>query len=189
MNFLAHIFLSGNNDDLKIGNYIGDFVKGNQLNDFSKQIRNGIVLHRKIDLFTDTHPTVLKSKIRLRPKYRHYSPVIVDMYYDHFLAANWRDYSNVELKQFTTDFYSLAWSKSEALPGKVVNLLTHMSSTDWLYNYKETEGLDRALKGLSRRTQFKSGMENAVKDLEENYDSFLTEFRAFFPELIKHCKV
>ncbi len=184
---MAHIFLSGEDDDIKIGNYIGDFVKGNQINNFPEKIRNGILLHRQIDHFTDTHPTVLESKKRLRPRYRHYSPVIVDMYYDHFLAANWNDYSEVELKQFTSQFYKLVWSRSDSLPDQVINLLTHMTSTDWLFHYKDLGGIDKALKGMSRRTKFNSGMAGAIEDLKEDYHLFLTEFQSFFPELIRHC--
>lgn len=188
LNFLAHIFLSGDNDQIKIGNYIGDFVKGNQLNNYPIGIRNGIILHRRIDHFTDNHPIVLESKKRLRPTYRHYAPVIVDMYYDHLLAANWVDYSKLELKKFTTDFYDLAWSKSDVLPDTVINLLTHMSSTDWLYNYKYIAGLQKAMTGMSKRTKFESRMEESVKDLEKDYELFLQEFQQFFPELIAFCK-
>ncbi len=188
MNFLAHLFLSGNDDDIKIGNYIGDFVKGNQLNKYPKGIRDGILLHRKIDHFTDNHPVVLESKKRLRPRYRHYAPVIVDMYYDHFLAANWKDYSYLELKQFTSGFYDLAWSKSDLLPDQVIHLLTHMSSTDWLFHYKDLEGIDRALKGMARRTKFHSGMDEAVRELEQSYQLFLNEFQQFFPELMNYCR-
>ena len=166
---------------------MGDFVKGNQLLEYPQGIREGIILHREIDHFTDNHPVVIESKKRLRPKYRHYSPVIIDMYYDHFLATNWKQYSNEELDNFTNRFYDLARKNTHLLPEKVRNLLTHMSRTDWLYNYQFLEGLDQALKGMARRTRFQSGMEEAVEDLQLNYDLYLNEFEIFFPEIIKHC--
>lgn len=187
LNFLAHLFLSGDDDDLKIGNYIGDFVKGNQLKKFPERIQKGIVMHRRIDEFTDNHPVVLQSKLRLRPKYRHYSPVIVDMFYDHYLAANWSDYSSHDLKGYTTGFYKMARLRSDEFPERVIDLLNHMSATDWLYHYKEIEGIGRALSGMARRTKFDSGMENSVEDLIEGYDNFLQEFQSFFPELIEYC--
>ncbi|MEQ9423445.1 MAG: ACP phosphodiesterase [Cyclobacteriaceae bacterium] len=185
MNFLAHLYLSGDNEQLQLGNFIGDFVKGNQVESFNKEIKEGIKLHRKIDDFTDTNEIVLRSKVRLRPKYRHYSPVIVDMYYDHFLAANWTEYAEIDLKKFTTDFYQLADKHKEALPHKVNEMLGHMSATDWLYNYQFIEGLDRALSGMARRTRFDSGMDRASRDLQDQYGAFKKEFTEFFPLLIE----
>ena len=98
MNFLAHIYLSGDNEELKIGNFIADSVKGKQYLEYPPGIIDGIVLHRAIDTFTDTHPIVSRSVERLFERYGHYSRVIVDILYDHFLAANWKDYSDIPLK-------------------------------------------------------------------------------------------
>ena len=90
MNFLAHIYLSGDDPNIQLGNFIGDFVKGrNLVEQFGHEIAKGIELHRAIDEFTDKHPIVKLSKVRLREKYRHYAPVIVDIFYDHYLAKNW----------------------------------------------------------------------------------------------------
>jgi acyl carrier protein phosphodiesterase len=90
MNFLAHLHLSGNNPNIMLGNFMGDFVKGKSYRQqYEPEIIKGIELHRSIDEFTDSHPVVTESKNRLRPTYRHYSGVIVDVFYDHFLAANW----------------------------------------------------------------------------------------------------
>ena len=94
MNFLAHLYLSGNDPLVRLGNFIGDFVKGRDLADrYEPAIVKGIELHRAIDEFTDQHAIVKQSKMRLRPKYRHYAPVIVDIFYDHFLAAGWDNHS------------------------------------------------------------------------------------------------
>ena len=84
MNFLAHIYLSGEDTPLMIGNFIGDFVKGNEYKNFPADIQNGVLLHREIDSYTDSHEIVLESKKRLREKYRHYSGVITDIFYDHY---------------------------------------------------------------------------------------------------------
>ena len=92
MNFLAHLFLSGEPGELMVGNFIADSVKGNAMNDFSEGIQKGIILHRAIDTFTDSHNEMQKSKERLRPRYKKYAPVITDIFYDHFLAVNWQDY-------------------------------------------------------------------------------------------------
>ena len=87
MNYLAHLYLSGNDDELKLGNFIGDSVRGSDLSMYPPRVQDGIILHRGIDRYTDSHHVVMKSKLRLRPKYHKYAPVIVDMFYDHFLGA------------------------------------------------------------------------------------------------------
>src|SRR5580704_12124651 len=107
MNFLAHIYLSGNNHELMIGNFIADFVKGNKKNDYPDGIRKGIELHRAIDDYTDHHEITGRSKDRLRMKYHKYSGVIVDIYYDHFLAANFAQYSPKTLQQYSEDTYHI----------------------------------------------------------------------------------
>lgn len=183
MNFLAHIFLSQNIPELKIGNFIGDFVKGKEIDKYPAGIQAGIKLHRKIDNYTDQHPVVLKSKIRLRPGFHHYSPVIVDVFYDHFLAKNWENFHSTPLLDYTLDFYKLTDQYDKWIPEKTKNMLIYMRQDNWLYNYQYIEGIDRALSGMSRRTQFKSNMELASLELEKHYDLFYTEFSLFFPDL------
>ncbi len=188
MNFLAHIFLSNDDELLTVGNFIGDFVKGAQVNDYDDPVKTGILLHREIDHFTDTHEVVKLSKERLRPGYRHYSPVIVDVFYDHILAKNWDRYSSKKLEQFTMDFYLMMDRHRGLLPEQARHMFTYMKRDNWLYNYRLTEGIHRALSGMSYRTSFESRMEHAVKDLEKNYLQFETEFLTFFPDLQKRCK-
>lgn len=188
MNFLAHLFLSGDNEKVKIGNFIGDFVKGSKFENYDEEIQLGIRLHREIDSFTDSHPVVLQSKTRLREKFRHYSPVIVDVYYDHFLAKGWSDFSNTELKKYTQDFYDLISRYATVVPEAVNNMMVYMREQNWLYNYQFLDGLDRALTGMSRRTKFDSKMELAVESLKLHYEDFEREFDLFFPDLQKHCQ-
>src|SRR6056297_3123195 len=151
MNFLAHIYLSGDNDQLKIGNFIADSIKGKNYTHYSKEIQNGIVLHRAIDTFTDTHPIVRKSVSRLFDRYGHYSRIIVDILYDHFLAANWKDYSDIPLKTYTKDFYKLLQHNFEILPKPVQNFLPYMVADNWLYNYRKIEGIEKILFQMNRR--------------------------------------
>ncbi|MCP4457173.1 MAG: DUF479 domain-containing protein [Cytophagales bacterium] len=187
MNFLAHIYLSGNNKEITLGNFIGDFVKGNTINDFDTDIKKGIQLHRAIDHFTDTHPIVRESKLRLRPDFRHYSPVIVDVFYDHFLAIDWNEYSDIPLLKFTKDFYQMIDSLKASLPPEANHMLLYMKKDNWLYNYRLVEGIHRALSGMSRRTSFKSKMEYASENLKQHYEDYKVEFQRFFPALQKHC--
>jgi len=184
MNFLAHLYLSGNNEELLIGNFIGDSVKGNSFKTYTKEIQRGVVLHRLIDSFTDSHAIVEESKARLRPKYHKYAPVIVDMYYDHFLARNWSDYSKVDLDVYTNFVHDLLQKNIKSLPQRTQYMLPYMISGDWLMGYRELEGIDRALTGMARRTKFESKMELATQDLKADYKLYENEFRLFFPELI-----
>ena len=189
MNFLAHSYLSGNNPKILIGNFIGDFVKGRGLHDrFDAAIANGIELHRMIDSYTDSHPVVMETKIRLREKYRHYAPVIVDMYYDHFLAAKWSTYHPLPLAEFASNTYQVLQSNMDILPEKLQHMLPYMMHGNWLVNYGKVEGLQRALTGMSRRTSFNSKMEDAVNDLRKYYQEFGDEFEFFFPDLVRYSK-
>ncbi|WP_339653648.1 acyl carrier protein phosphodiesterase [uncultured Salegentibacter sp.] len=188
MNFLAHIYLSGDNAQLKIGNFIADSVKGKQYLDFPVEIQKGIVLHRAIDTFTDTHPIVSKSVERLFDRYGHYSRVIVDILYDHFLAANWVEYCEIPLKEYTEDFYKLLKDNYEVLPKPVQKFLPYMVADNWLYNYREIEGIEKILFQMNRRIKYRAKMHLAVEELREFYEEFENEFRMFFEELRTYVK-
>lgn len=184
MNYLAHTYLSHNNEDILIGNFIADHVKGKAILNFSDKIRTGIVLHREIDQFTDSHPIFLKSKKRLANKYRKYAGVIVDMFYDHFLAANWKDYTDEDLEKYTKRVYKILMKKYLILPTKTKYILPFMAKSNWLMNYGTFEGIHRALSGMAKRTPYESGMERATGDLKKDYELYKKEFREFFPEVI-----
>lgn len=189
MNFLAHLHLSGNHPKLMIGNFIGDFVKGRNLSDhYEPDIVKGVELHRAIDEFTDSHNIVKLSKERLRPKYRHYSPVIVDMFYDYYLAKNWNQYHHEDLNDYAQRFYNLTDLHLDILPDRVLRMLPYMISGNWLVNYGKTEGIHRALSGMARRTPYESKMEEAVSDLIKHNHDFETEFGQFYPELAKFAQ-
>jgi len=189
MNFLAHLYLSGEDPQIKIGNFIGDFVKGRTLDNlYPSEIVKGINLHREIDAFTDKHPIVLESKKRLRPKYRHYSPVIIDVFYDHFLAANWSDFSKVSLPDFAQSSYSVIEQHKSIIPEQVNQMLPYMIKGNWLVSYAQIDGIHRALSGMSRRTPYVSKMEEASQDLQLYYEQFRQEFYLFFPDLKAHAE-
>ena len=189
MNFLAHLHLSGDNTFIMLGNFIGDFVKGkNLVEKVGSEMAKGIELHREIDFFTDQHPIVTQSKKRLRPKYRHYSGVIVDVFYDHFLAKNWNDYHPQPLSDYAAYVYDVIQKNATLLPDRVNMMMPYMIKGNWLVNYATVEGIHRALTGMTRRTPYESKMDESVVDLQENYEDFKSEFEAFFPALEKHCK-
>ncbi len=183
MNYLAHVYLSGDNKDILIGNFIADAVKGKAMDDYSDEIRRGIVLHRAIDEYTDNHSLHRKSRTRLHHRYSHYSGVLVDIFYDHFLAKNWLDYSDQALLPYTEGVYRLLKEREDILPKRINHMLKYMIPHNWLYNYAHLEGIEKVLKGMANRTKFDSKMEYGVEDLQLNYNKFEAEFRGFFPQL------
>ncbi|HEY4655709.1 MAG TPA: ACP phosphodiesterase [Cyclobacteriaceae bacterium] len=184
MNFLAHLYLSGDQPKIMIGNFIGDFVKGRDVRKrFEKDIATGIELHRAIDEFTDNHPVVTRSKERLRPRFRHYAPVVADMFYDHFLAANWSAYHPVSLPDYAEQVYRTLELYRPILPEGVQRMLPYMIKGNWLVSYAEPAGIHRALSGMAVRTPFDSGMEKAADVLEQHYSEFEKEFTRFFPDI------
>lgn len=188
MNFLAHIYLSGEDQELKIGNFIADSVKGKAFQQFNSAIQKGIKLHRSIDEFTDTHPIVSQSKKRLWGKYRHFSGVIVDIYYDHFLAKNWEKFSQTPLDQYVDEFYQMIAANKHMLPDRVNYMMPYMMEKNWLLNYANFDGIDDVMQGMSRRTKHHSKMEESVKELKSGYEEFRKEFFEFFPELQQHVQ-
>jgi len=186
MNFLAHIYLSGNNEEIAIGNFIADSVRGRKYKVFPLEIQKGILLHRRIDTYTDAHVIFRKSTKRLHMNYSHYAGVIVDIFYDHFLAKNWNEYSNITLKHYIQRFYSSLEEHYSILPERIKQLMPHMISGNWLLSYAEIDGIQRVLDGMNKRTQNRSKMHLATKELKEHYHEFENEFKVFFKDLIKY---
>ncbi|MFI8604287.1 ACP phosphodiesterase [Cellulophaga baltica] len=188
MNFLAHIYLSFDDNEITLGNFIADSIRGNKYKHLPERVQKGIKLHRFIDTFTDAHPTVRKSTKRLHENYSHYSGVIVDIFYDHFLAKNWSTYSDVPLEIFVDNFYDLLEDNYEILPDTTKHMMPYMIADNWIFNYSKLEGIGRVLNGMNRRTKNKSKMNFAILDLEQHYDEFEKEFTSFFEELVAYSK-
>ncbi len=186
MNFLAHAFLSGGERDLIIGNFIADAVKGKDFLTYSPGIIKGILLHRKIDTFTDRHEIVAQTKAKLHAHFGKYAPVVSDIYYDHFLALYWKEYSDEPLEAFTENIYSIIQEEHAIMPEEVKYFFPYMVKHNWLYHYQSFQGLERVFEGMSRRAKFDSHMENGVAVLKEHYASLEAEFRLFFPELQRY---
>ncbi|TJY35992.1 acyl carrier protein phosphodiesterase [Pontimicrobium aquaticum] len=188
MNFLAHIYLSGDNDLVTIGNFMADGIKGKNYRKYDRELQIGILLHREIDTFTDAHETVRKSTKRLHEKYSHYSGVIVDILYDHFLAKNWDKYCDTPLDEYVEHFYDSLEEHFDILPLRIQKMMPYMITNNWLLSYASVEGIAKVLEGMNRRTHNRSQMNLAVNELEEFYEEFETEFTSFFEELIAFAK-
>jgi acyl carrier protein phosphodiesterase len=184
MNYLAHIYLSGNNNDLLIGNFIADGVKGKKFQNYRPEVAKGILLHRFIDNYTDHHPIVKESKRRVREDFGKFSGIIIDVFYDHFLAKNWPKFSVIQLEIYINEKYSILSNHQNIFPEKVQYMFSKMIEQNWLLNYREVEGINRTLKGLSVRFPFPNKMNLATTKLLEDYIFFENDFLQFFPQLV-----
>lgn len=188
MNLLAHAYLSGTKEEVLIGNLVGDFFKGHGFQSHQNDLfKKGIVLHRFIDDYTDKHPSTLYCKKLLWNKYRHYSGVLVDIFYDHFLAKNWNNYSDISLSEFTQNTYKTLSTYPDLIPEKASYMINHMITNNWFESYQSMEGIQRTLQGMSRRTKYVSGMELATQDLYLMHDEFEAQFKVFFPDITEEC--
>jgi len=184
MNHLAHIFLSGDDEYIKIGNFIGDYIKGKKYRKYDPKIQKGIIMHRHIDDFTDKNPIPKDVKHLFSPYFHKYAGIIIDLFYDHFLAINWDKFSDQPLQDFVQDFYAMLEKNNEQLPDQVQSFLPRMIEQNRLYSYKNLQGLEQALKIMSRRTSLPDHTSKAIKTLSENYLTINRNFLEFFPTII-----
>jgi acyl carrier protein phosphodiesterase len=191
MNYLVHFFLAGDDDELRLGNLLGDFVKG-RVERFAHEgvtarMRTGIQMHRTIDAFSDRHPAVHRSKQILTPEYGRLSGVIVDMFYDHVLARRWREHHHQPLAEYSQDVYGTLRNNLHRLPAAVHPLIDAMSRGDWLRAYASQQGLERALGGMAARRPVAAKIGTAGRVLTDAFDQFSADFEAFLPDLRAHC--
>ena len=184
MNYLAHLALSHDNSDVMLGNFIGDFVKGNKYSSYSPMVRTGILLHRKIDAFTDAHPIVKESSEMLKDLYGRYSGIIVDMFYDHFLAVNWNEfYPEKPLGKFVNRVHKILLLNYFRLPSEAKKMLPFLIKTRRLEKYANMAVLARALNIMARNTSLPGNTNDAIKILRQNYETFRDQFFRFYPEI------
>lgn len=188
MNFLAHLYLSGDNDDLRFGNFIADLVKGKEVEQYTEPVQRGIALHRFIDQFTDHHPIWISTRNTLRNTQGKYAGVVTDIFYDHFLAKHWQSYHTQSLMEYAEEIYTLLNRRYEELPPRGKHLLPYMIRHNWLVSYSGIEGIGKVLGGMSRRTPYESKMHLAEADLIAQYSAFEHHFLGFFPHLEQECK-
>ncbi len=184
MNFLAHLFLSQQEEELLVGNFLGDFVRKSADENFSMGIRRGLQLHRKIDTFTDTHPVVRESTRLLHERHHKYAPVLLDVFYDFLLAKNWTLYSGESLENYTQKVYAILESYLPIMPPVLQHRLPLMIADDWLVRYGTLEGLEFTFSRMKYRVSEPSHFDGAIGSLQMNLEQLNTGFRQFFPEMI-----
>jgi len=184
VNFLTHLFLSGNTPEILVGNLMGDFVKGGLDGRFPPGIKQGILLHREIDAFSVKNDHFLRSKRRLDQSFGHYRGVLIDLFYDHFLAAHWKDYADVPYHVFISDAWRILRAHKEFLPDRLKHIMPFMFR-NWLPSYSTVGGIAATLRRMSRfRLKRPNRLSEGAEALNKNYGELYNDFRKFLPELI-----
>ena len=188
MNFVAHQYLSFGNQSLQIGNLLGETVKGKQYLDFPDDIQKGILLHRSIDTFTDSHEIVKQSSSYFHETQHKFAPIIVDVIYDYFLIKHWNDFSDTPYQKFKLDCYQLFKNEYDTFPKKLQETIFYLLKYDWFENYSTIEGVQKTLKGIGSRAKFENNLHQIIPEFEQYYSMLEKDFLQFFPLLQTHCK-
>ncbi|MCK5067077.1 MAG: DUF479 domain-containing protein [Bacteroidales bacterium] len=185
MNFLAHTYLSGGNEEIIVGNFMGDYVKGKNYLLFPEQVKKGILIHRDIDSFTDMHEVTRRSKQRLASRYHKYAGIIIDIFYDHFLASLWDSYSTLPLNDFVNRTYDLLKRNYKVLPDAIKRWFPTFLENNWMMAYTNVEGIELVLERMSANTSLPDHSAFAVEVLRDQYSLFMDDFLEFFPMIVQ----
>jgi acyl carrier protein phosphodiesterase len=188
MNYLAHFYLSDNNEDYIIGNLLGDFVKGNKLKDYSEGIARGIQMHRSIDEYTDAHPYSKFCRDILRPQLHKYSGIALDILYDYCLAINWRIYSNQDLNVFSNYIYHTINNHSHLYTTELKRMILYMQNENWLLMYQHQEGIEKTFYGMSRRIKSENNLTASFSIYKTHEQEFNQAFEYFFADIRKEIQ-
>ena len=183
MNYLAHLYLSEPTEEAWLGSLLGDFVKGPLDGRYGADITRAIALHRKIDSFTDAHPVVLQSKSRISPARRRYAGIMIDMFYDHFLAKYWHEFQDEPLGEFSARIYAMLGQRHTLLPERLQQMAPNMAQWNWLASYADVGSIHTALDRIGRRLKRENRLLNSADELVEHYGEFESDFRAFIPQV------
>lgn len=187
MNYLAHIALSGSNEMVIIGNFIGDYVKGSDFVNYPKDIKKGILLHRAIDSFTDQHELVTKSKRLFYSEFPKVSGIILDILYDHFLCLYWNNFYEKDLKQFSKETYVLLEKHKHLFPQKMDGLYQHLVANDWFRRYETEEGTGLSLSQIGKRFNYPKDLATSFDVVQKNKELLHSYFNVFYDELESFC--
>jgi acyl carrier protein phosphodiesterase len=187
MNYLAHFHLAGEDPELLAGGLLGDFLRGPVPEDLSPGLRLGVLLHRRIDAFTDAHPVTARSRGRFQPPFRRYAGILVDLFYDHCLARDWSAHAPAPLAEFARAVYARLHARQAEWPPLMQRGIAYMIANDLLCSYGELEGVGRALRGISGRLRRANPLADALPELECHAEGLAEDFAAFFPDVVAHA--
>jgi len=186
MNYLAHIFLAQHSDKAMIGALLGDFVKANMVGHYPPEVEAEILMHRQVDLYTDSHRIVKDAVLQFDDSRRRYAGIVLDVFYDHLLAKNWATYSTIPITVFVQRFYDALTQHQSMLPEKLAEALPRMIEQDWLGSYRDFSGVEVAIQRISTRLSRNGHLLcDGLLDVQSHYSALSDGFDAFFPELMQ----
>jgi len=188
VNFLAHAYLARGSDRSILGGLMGDFVKGPLQGRYDVELTRALTLHRRIDSYTDAHDVVRCSRRRVSPARRRFAGILVDMFYDHFLARLWQEYSDVPLEQFTAYVYAVLREHWALLPERLQQVAARMADGDWLASYRSVDAVAAALDRMGGRLTRGNAILRSGDELLAEYEAFEADFRLFFPDVVRFAR-
>ena len=190
MNYLAHVYLARPDHEAMLGALLGDFVFGTAaLADWSPVVRREILVHRRVDRYTDDHPQVVQARSLFGEGQRRYAGIALDVYYDHCLARDWDRWSELALDDFTAPFYRYLLSRLDELPGRLHAIAPRIAAHDWLGSYRDRANVDLAVTRIATRLS-RNGerLVDCLDDLRTHEAAIAGGFEAFFPQLVGHVQ-
>ncbi len=184
MNFLAHIYLSRDNEEIRLGNFIGDYVKGRDYDKFPEMVRKGIILHRRIDSYTDSHPIVLQHKQLFYLRYHKYAGIVTDIIYDHFLSREWDRFSDINFDEYVDFINTWLYDSIDIMPLEMKKFVPNFIRNKWLQSYRTVDGIKSVLIGMSKGTSLPAEYEFAITILNKHYIELKHDFFNYFPQLV-----
>lgn len=188
MNSLAHSFLSGFSEQLLVGNFIGDFIKGKAHKNLPPAMSRGVVLHRFIDSYTDSSDFVKQSTEIFKPLYGRYAGIVVDVVYDHFLSTNWEHYAHYSRDYFIQYVHNTLLTYFLSLPAQARKYIQPVVFNNWMTGYASLYGIEKVLRKMSQRTSLPNNSSAAMHVLRQNYTSIEEHFNSFFPTIVLYTQ-
>lgn len=182
MNYLAQAFLAGDTPALVVGGVVGDWVKGPLPGPLPEDLARGLALHRAIDSFAETHPAFCRSRRRVSPMRRRYAGILVDIFYDHLLAAQWALYHEASLGDYCSRIYRLLAERRDELPVAARPPLALMASEDWLQSYRELEDIAEVLTRMAQRARRPNPLAGGEQEFLADPGGFADDFRAWLAD-------
>lgn len=188
MNYLAHSYLAAGSDEFLLGSFLGDFVKGKIKNRYSNEIEQGIIFHRKVDTFADSHVLTADCRNLFSPYRRRFAGIIVDICFDHFLTKYWNSYASVDLSEFAAHVYEVMQTYRRILPPRLQEVLPRMRRQNWLIKYGSLDGVKITMERISKRISQNNPLNGSVEEIIHNYHRLENNFSSFFPDLIEFAR-
>lgn len=184
MNHLAHALASGRDESLILGGFLGDFVHGGVDPGLPDGIRRGLRLHRAIDVYTDHHPIIVRTRSWFRAPYRRYAGIIIDIWFDHLLARDFERWSRVPLEVYSHRVLALLQHHRAELPEQLQRFLHYMVLHDLPLQYREREQIQRVLEAVGRRLAHENPLASSLGEIERLELPLRRAFEEFFPRLL-----